>query len=150
MTTFRSARGGIVATSMAGPGTGIRLGARCRFLLTPAAGACADVARAVLELKQGEGPKLLIQGSSELIHQLLPHRLIDEIQLLIYPLVLGKGKRVFGDVTNPAAFKLTRSTVSPNGVVIATYSLAGDVKTGSFALEEPTEAELERRKKLSR
>lgn len=107
-----------------------------------------DVIAAVDRLKRGDGPVLMIQGSSELIQQLLAADLIDEFRLLIYPLVLSKGKRLFGEGTIPAAFKLTRSSASPSGVLIASYERAGDIKSGSFAMETPTEAELERRKKL--
>jgi dihydrofolate reductase len=107
-----------------------------------------DVAAAVRELKKQDRPNLLVQGSTELIQILLTHDLVDEIQLLIYPLVLGKGKRVFGSGAIPAAFKLTKSATSPSGALIGTYERAGDIKTGSFALETPTEAEVERRKTL--
>jgi dihydrofolate reductase len=107
-----------------------------------------DVVAAVRNLKSEDGPILLIQGSSELIQQLLAADLIDEFRLLMYPLVLGKGKRLFGEGTIPAAFKLTRSTASPSGVLMANYERAGDIQTGSFAMETPTEAELERRKNL--
>lgn len=70
------------------------------------------------------------------------------MRLLIYPVVLGKGKRLFGSGTIPAAFRVTQSRVSPSGVVIAGYERAGEVATGSFAMDPPTEAELERRSKL--
>jgi dihydrofolate reductase len=108
-----------------------------------------DAVAGVRELKKNDGPTLLIQGSSELIQQLLKADLIDQLQVLIFPLVLGKGKKLFGDGTIPAGLKLTKSTTSPNGVLIANYERAGEVKTGSFALQQPTAAELERRKKLS-
>jgi dihydrofolate reductase len=107
-----------------------------------------DVGATLRDLKQQEGPMLLVQGSSELMQTLLAHDLIDEFQLLIFPLVLGGGKRLFGHGTIPAAFKLTKSTLSPNGVQIARYERSGEVATGSFALEPPTAAELERRKNL--
>jgi dihydrofolate reductase len=107
-----------------------------------------DVPGALKKLKQGDGPDLLVQGSSELVQQLLTADLIDEVRLLIYPLALGRGKRFFGEGTIPAAFKVTQSTVSPSGVIIASYERAGEVKTGSFALADPTPAEIERRKKL--
>ncbi|TIW32919.1 MAG: dihydrofolate reductase, partial [Mesorhizobium sp.] len=77
----------------------------------------SDVVAALRQLKQEEGPDLLIQGSSELIQTLLANDLIDEISLLIFPLVLGKGKRLFGDGAMPAAFKLTRSQTSSTGVI---------------------------------
>ncbi len=109
----------------------------------------ADPAARLRELKAGDGPTLLVQGSSMLLQQLLAADLLDEIRLLIYPLVLGPGKRFFGDGTIPAAFKLTASTASPNGVLITRYERAGKVATGSFGMEVPTEAELERRAKLT-
>ena len=108
----------------------------------------SDVPAAVRELKKGEGPDLFVWGSSDFIQTLLAEDLVDEFQLLIYPLTLGKGKRLFGEGTIPAAFKVTKSTVSPSGVVIATYERAGDVQTGDFQLKDPSPAELERRKKL--
>ena len=108
-----------------------------------------DVIATIEELKRGDGPVLLMQGSSGLIQQLLANDVIDELRLLIYPLVLGKGKRLFGEGTIPAAFKSTKSTSAPNGVLIANYERAGDIKMGSFALETPTEAEIERRRGLS-
>jgi dihydrofolate reductase len=108
-----------------------------------------DVVATLRGLKKEEGPDLWIWGSSCLIQPLLAADLIDEFQLLFYPLVLGKGKRLFDSGTMPAAFKLMKSTTSPNGVLIATYKRAGEIQTGSFALEQPSEAELERRKKCS-
>ena len=108
----------------------------------------ADVVGALRELKKQDGPTLLTQGSTEVIHLLLEHDLVDELRLLIYPVVLGKGKRLFGSAVNPSALALKKSAVSPSGVIITTYERAGAVKTGSFALEEPTPAEIERRKTL--
>jgi len=109
----------------------------------------SDIVTTLKELKTKSGPTLLIQGSSDLIQTLLKHDLIDEFRLVIFPIVLGKGKRLFGEGTLPAAFRLVKSRNSPNGAFIATYERAGDVETGSFAMEEPTEAELERRKHLA-
>jgi len=108
-----------------------------------------DVPARVRELKQQDGPVLLVQGSSDLLQTLLAHDLVDEIRLLIYPLVLGKGKRFFGAGAIPAAFKLTSSSSAASGVLIATYERAGEIQTGSFALENPTDAEVERRNHLS-
>jgi dihydrofolate reductase len=71
-------------------------------------------------------------GSGNLIQTLLKHDLVDELWLKIFPVTLGKGKRLFAEGTIPAAFKLTDSKVSPKGVIIATYKRAGKVKTGSF------------------
>ena len=107
-----------------------------------------DVPSRIRELKQQNGPQLLVQGSSELLQILLAHDLIDEIHLLIYPVVFGKGKRLFGSGTIPTAFKVTRSSSTPSGVLIASYERAGKINTGSFQLEHPTDAEIERRKHL--
>jgi hypothetical protein len=68
---------------------------------------------------------------------------------LIYPLVLGKGKRLVGEGTIPVAFKCIKSIASPSGVIIANYECAGEIKTGSFAMEESTAAEMERRRTLT-
>lgn len=94
-----------------------------------------DVAATLRELKKEDGPILLTQGSTELIQLLLQHDLVDELRLLVFPVVLGKGKRLFGSGAVPAAFALKKSVVSKSGVVIATYERGGAVKTGSFALE---------------
>jgi dihydrofolate reductase len=109
----------------------------------------SDVVATLKDLKKKDGPTLLVQGSSNLVQTLLAHDLIDELKLLIFPLALGKGKRFFGEGALPAAFKLTASTVSATGVLIANYQRSGDVNTGSFAAETPSEAEIERRKNLT-
>jgi dihydrofolate reductase len=108
----------------------------------------SDVVAALRELKKTDGPILLTQGSTMLIQTLLANDLIDELRLQIFPIVLGKGKRLFGDGAIPAAFRLTKSVASPNGALITRYERAGDVATGSFAMEPPTDAELERRRRL--
>jgi dihydrofolate reductase len=97
-----------------------------------------DAVAGVRQLKASDGPDLLTQGSSNLIQSLLAADLIDEVRLLIYPLTLGKGKRLFGEGAIPAAFKLTRSAVSSSGVIVASYERAGAIQTGSFELETPT------------
>jgi dihydrofolate reductase len=109
-----------------------------------------DVAEGIARMKEGEGPELQVHGSSNLIQTLLRHNLIDEYRLWIFPLVVGAGKRLFSDGTNPASLKLVSSEVSTTGVVMATYEPAGDIQTGSFALEDPAEAEVERRRNLDR
>jgi dihydrofolate reductase len=107
-----------------------------------------DVADYVAELKRGDGPELQVHGSPGLIQTLLRHDLIDELRIWIFPLVLGTGKRLFGEGTIPAGLKLTDSKVSASGVAINRYERAGDIEPGSFEFEEPTEAELDRRKRL--
>ena len=103
----------------------------------------SDVVTAIRDLKKTDGPALLTQGSTELLQTLLAADLVDQINLLMFPLVLGKGKRLFGAGTVPAAFKLTGSIVSPNGVVIATYERGGEIATGSFEFRKtPTAAKM--------
>jgi dihydrofolate reductase len=109
-----------------------------------------DVASAVRELKREAGPDLLVQGSSELVQALLAADLVDVLRLFVCPLLLGRGKRLFGDGTRPAALTLTASATAPSGVQILTYAPAGSVKRGSFALDEPSPAEIERRERLTR
>jgi dihydrofolate reductase len=92
-----------------------------------------DAAAAVRKLKQEDGPDLLTQGSGDFVQTLLAADLVDELRLLTFPVLLGKGKRLFGEGALPAAFKLTRSKVSPSGVILTTYVRDGAVKTGSFA-----------------
>ena len=109
-----------------------------------------DVVRGVEKLKQQDGPEIQVHGSGNLIQTLLRHDLVDELWLKIFPLTLGRGKRLFAVGTVPAAFRLIKCEVSPSGVLIAGYERAGDIVPGSFALDVPTEAELARRKKLQR
>ena len=108
-----------------------------------------DTVASLKKIKAGDGPDLLIQGSSDLIQSLLKHGLIDEFTVLVFPLLLGKGKRLFAEGTAPSGLKMIKSQSYPTGVIVATYRPDGEVKTGSFASEEPSPAELERRKNLS-
>jgi dihydrofolate reductase len=107
-----------------------------------------DVVATVRALKKEDGPALLIWGSSKLIQQLLAADLVDEFRLMIYPLVFGKGKRLFGDGTIPAALRLETSQATTTGVIMATYRRNGEIRTGSFQHAKPGKAELERRAKL--
>src|SRR5215217_5662543 len=107
-----------------------------------------DVAVAIARLKQEDGPILLTQGSSVLLQTLLAHDLIDEFRLLIFPLVLGPGKRLFGQGKKPGALKLIASTVSTTGVIMSVYNRAGAVSTGSFELKHPSAAEIARRARM--
>jgi dihydrofolate reductase len=91
-----------------------------------------NVADEIKELKQQDGPDLQVHGSGNLIQTLLEHDLVDEFWLKIFPVALGKGKRLFDKGTIPAAFTLTESKTSPSGVIIASFKRAGEVKTGSF------------------
>ena len=103
---------------------------------------------AIARLKQG-GPDLIIQGSSTLYPQLLEAGLIDRLVLMTFPVVLGRGKRVFGDGTPPRTMRMVAHRVTAIGTVIATYEPAGEVSTGTFATKEPSQAELERREKIT-
>ena len=78
----------------------------------------------------------------------MKHDLVDELWLKIFPITLGVGKRLFAEGTIPVGYKILESEISSSGVIIATYGRAGEVKTGSFAFETPTEAELARRKRI--
>ena len=93
-----------------------------------------DVATAVATLKQEDGPMLLTQGSSVLLQTLLAHDLIDEFRLLTFPVLLGRGKRLFGQDTRDGALKLVESSLSTTGVTMSVYARSGSVKTGTFAL----------------
>ncbi len=86
----------------------------------------------IKKLKKKKGPDLQVYGSGNLIQTLLKNDLVDELWLKIFPITLGKGKRLFEDGATPAAFKLTESKTLPSGVIIANYKRAGIVRTGSF------------------
>ena len=91
-----------------------------------------DAAEAVAALKKEEGPELQVHGSGDLTQTLLRHELIDEFRLWTFPLVVGRGKRLFSDGTIPSGLKLVESTVSSTGVMIGAYVPAGEIVTGSF------------------
>ena len=104
-----------------------------------------DVPEGVRALKAEEGPELQVHGSANLIQTMLQYELIDEFRLKIYPLVLGKGRRLFDGGTVPAGLELASSQISSTGVVMATYRSGAEIKYGSFAAETPSQAELTRR-----
>jgi dihydrofolate reductase len=91
-----------------------------------------DAVEAIKKLKSQDGPELQVHGSGNLIQTLLRYDLVDEFWLKIFPITLGTGKHLFTKGTIPAAFKVTMSSVSPTGVVIANFERTGEVKTGSF------------------
>jgi dihydrofolate reductase len=91
-----------------------------------------NVAEEIRRLKQQDGPDLHVYGSSQLLQTFFKHDLVDELWLKIFPITLGTGKRLFGEGTIAAAFKLTHSESTPSGVMIASYVRAGDVKTESL------------------
>jgi dihydrofolate reductase len=104
-----------------------------------------DVPAGVRALKEQDGPELQVHGSATLLQTLIEHGLVDQFNVWIFPVVLGKGKRLFGDGTVPDGLELVDSQVSSTGVIMATYRPGAEIKAGSFALEEPSEAEVERR-----
>jgi dihydrofolate reductase len=105
---------------------------------------------AVKGVKAGDGPDLLIQGSSTLYPQLLAAGLIDRLFIMTFPVVLGTGKRLFSKGTPSANMKLVHNDVSSTGVIMATYEPAGAVPTGTFELPNPSAAELKRRERMAR
>lgn len=108
-----------------------------------------DVISAIITLKAQPGPDLQIIGSGNLIQTLQASSLIDEYNVWTFPVVLGRGKRLFGETARPFALRLVRSQVSTTGVVMSTYVPHGDIQPGSFASAEPSEKELARRKKMA-
>jgi dihydrofolate reductase len=110
--------------------------------------ALEDAATDVARLKREDGPALVTQGSSNLIQTLLAHDLVDEIHTFTFPIVLGVGKKLFGTGTAPSAFKLVNTKVTKSGLIMASYRRAGEVRTGDYAMDPPTDAEVARRKKL--
>ena len=109
-----------------------------------------DVGQAVAALKEEDGPDISVQGSGDLIQTLLQHDLVDEFRIWTFPVVVGPGKRLFGEGTVPGGLELVDSKTSTTGVVMATYRRAGDIPLGSFALESPTDEEVARRARIAK
>ena len=103
---------------------------------------------ALAALKQEDGPNLVIQGSSTLYPQLLERGLLDRIVLMISPLTLGAGKRLFGEGTPPRVFQPVEQRIGPRGTIIATYEPAGQVEPSTFETQPPSEKELARRARV--
>lgn len=108
-----------------------------------------DVVSAITALKAQPGPDLQMIGSGNLIQTLQAAALIDEYNVWTFPVVLGRGKRLFSESAKPSALRLVRSRVSFTGVVMSTYVPGGEIQPGSFASTEPSERELARRKKMA-
>jgi dihydrofolate reductase len=85
----------------------------------------------IKKLKTSEGPAIKVHGSGNLAQTLFKNDLVDELCLMTFPITLGTGKRLFGEGTIPAAFKMTDSLITSNGVIFAYYERAGEVKTGT-------------------
>lgn len=109
-----------------------------------------DPAETVAALKQGEGPDLLIQGSSALYPALLGAGLIDRLFLITMPVILGKGKRLFDDSAGSMGLKLVDHRLASTGAMVTVYEPVGAVPHGSFADDAPSEAEVSRREEMAR
>jgi dihydrofolate reductase len=92
-----------------------------------------DLIQGVKALKEIDGPELQVHGSGNLIQSLLGGGVIDEMRVIIYPVIVGGGKRLFAQGSMPTTFKVTKAVTSPDGVFAAVYEPVGDVKVGSFA-----------------
>jgi dihydrofolate reductase len=106
----------------------------------------ADVRR----LRQEDGPNLVTQGSTELVHALLASDLVDAMTIFTIPVVLGGGKKLFVDGAVPHAYKLTGSRVSSTGVMVAHYERGGDIQIGDTAMDKPSKAEDARQTRMKR
>ena len=94
-----------------------------------------DVPDAIRALKAQDGGELQVHGSAGLIQTLLAEDLIDELRLVVAPVVLGQGKRLFGAGANPGSWQLVRQTTTPSGISLLTYRRAGDVAIGTMGPE---------------
>src|ERR671915_128352 len=106
----------------------------------------ADVKR----LKQEDGPNLVTQGSTELVHALLANDLVDAMSIFMVPVVLGGGKKLFADGSAPHAYELISSRVSSMGLMIAHYQRAGEVRIGDTATDKPSKREVARQERMKR
>jgi len=106
----------------------------------------ADVKR----LREEDGPNLVTQGSTQLVHALLANDLVDAMSIFTVPVVLGGGKKLFVDGSVPHSYKLTRSRVSSTGVMIAHYERAGEIKIVDGALDSPSKREIARQERMKR
>jgi dihydrofolate reductase len=108
-----------------------------------------DIAE-VRRLREEDGPNLVTQGSTELVHALLANDLVDGMTIFTVPVVLGGGKKLFADGSTPHAFKLTRSRVSSTGIMIGHYERDGEIRIGDTALDQPSKAEASRQERMKR
>lgn len=104
----------------------------------------------VKRLKEEEGPTLLTQGSTELVHALFAHDLVDALSIFTVPVVLGGGKKLFADGSVPRSFKLTGSRVSPTGLIVGHYEREGEIRIGDTAADSPSDREIARRERMRR
>jgi dihydrofolate reductase len=112
-------------------------------------GISGDAVEGVRRLKASDGPELHIWGSSELLQTLIAAQLVDEFRVWVYPLILGKGKRLFEEGVPPCALTLVESRRTSKGILLNTYRPVGPLPKASLQLGNPSDAELARRKKLA-
>ena len=108
-----------------------------------------DIAE-VRRLRQEEGPSLVTQGSTELVHALLAHDLVDEMNIFTFPIVLGGGKKLFADGSTPRAFRLTRSRATPSGVMVAQCERGGEIRVQPVGPPATSDAEHKRQHRMKR
>ena len=108
-----------------------------------------DIAE-VKRLREENGPNLVTQGSTELVHALLANDLVDAMSIFTLPVVLGGGKKLFADGSASHSFKLTRSRVSPNGLIVGHYEREGEIRIGDTTLDFPSAREIARRERMKR
>ena len=104
----------------------------------------------VKRLRDEDGPNLVTQGSTELVHALLANDLVDAMSIFTVPVVLGGGKKLFADGSTPHSYELTRSRISTTGLTIAHYERGGGIKIGETAFDEPSKAETARQERMKR
>jgi dihydrofolate reductase len=109
-----------------------------------------DVVSAIIALKAQPGPDLQMIGSGNLMQTLQAASIIDEYKVWTFPVVLGRGKRLFGETVRPSALRLVRSQVSDSGVLMSVYVPDGEIRPGSFPGAEPSDRELDRREKMAK
>ncbi len=109
-----------------------------------------DIPSELSKLKEQNGPNLFVWGSSQLVQTLFEHKLVDVLNVLTFPITLGKGKKLFGEGTQPVTWELTHSMTTTKGVIVASYVPDGAIKTGAFPVEEASEREMQRRAKVAR
>ena len=105
---------------------------------------------AVKRLRSEDGPNLVTQGSTELVHALFANDLVDQLSVLVIPVILGGGKKLFADGSVPHAYRLTRSRVAKTGLIVAHYERAGDVQVDKGSEEILSDAERQRRERVKR
>ena len=108
-----------------------------------------DIAE-VKQLRGSDGPDLVTQGSTELVHALFANDLVDAMSLFIVPVVLGSGKKLFADGSVPHSYTLVSSRVSSTGLIVAHYERAGGIRIGDTALDAPSDAERARQARMQR